>query len=160
MLDLKVPWWEFPLRAFIVYAALLVMVRVSGKRTVGQFTPFDLVLVIIIGEGLSGSLTAGDESLIGGLVVAGVLIGLNFLVATATARSRTLDHLIEGRPVLVARDGRIYWDVLKRQRLSEAEFREAMRRAKCLHDDDIRFALLEPGGDITVIGRTAGESNG
>jgi uncharacterized membrane protein YcaP (DUF421 family) len=160
MLDLAAPWWEFPVRALIVYVVLLVLIRLSGKRTVGQFTPFDLVLVIIVGESLSGSLTAGDESLVGGLIAAATLIALNFAMAIATARSRTIDRLVEGHPVLVASGGKVFWDELKRQKLSESEFREAMRAAKCLRESDIRYAVLEPGGEITIIPRQKDGSGG
>lgn len=160
MLDLAVPWWEFIVRAVIVYTALLVMIRLSGKRTVGQFTPFDLVLVIIVGESLSGAITGGDESLLGGLIVAATLIALNFAMAFATARSRSFDRLVEGQPVLVASGGTVFWDELKRQKISEADFREAMRHAKCLREADIRFALLEPGGEITVIPRGEEKAGG
>lgn len=160
MLDLQLPWWEFLARAAIVYVALLILVRISGKRTVGQFTPFDLVLVIMLGEAVSNSLIGGDDSLVGGLLVASALIAFNFTLGHLTARSRALDRWVEGRPVLIARDGEIFWEELKRQKLTEADFRQAMRKQQCLHDRDIRFALLEPGGEIVVIGRKAEESNG
>ena len=66
MLDLSIPAWEFVVRAAVVYIALLVMVRISGKRTVGQFTPFDLVVVLLLSESVSGAIAAQDKSLAGG----------------------------------------------------------------------------------------------
>ena len=97
MFDLDLPWWEFALRGAITYAALLVLVRISGKRTVGQFTPFDLIVVLLLSEGVSAGLTGGDDSVGGGLVVVTTLIGLNLLVAFATSRSRRLEILFDGQ---------------------------------------------------------------
>ena len=72
MLDLSVPWWELVVRAVVIYVLLMVMVRATGKRTMGQFTPFDLLVMLLLSEAVSNSLNAGDESLIGGLIGAGV----------------------------------------------------------------------------------------
>jgi len=96
MFDLALPWWEFGVRAAVVYLVLLAMVRISGKRTVGQFTPFDLLVVMLLSEGVSNSLSGGDESLLGGLIVAATLIAINLAVAFATARSRGVRDLVEG----------------------------------------------------------------
>src|SRR5688572_27762339 len=87
MFDLQASWWEFIVRATVVYLVLLVMVRVTGKRAVGQFTPFDLVVVMLLAEGVSGSLTAQDDSLPGGLIVAATLMVLDVVISYATARS-------------------------------------------------------------------------
>lgn len=72
--------------------------------TVGQFTPFDLIVVLLLSEGVSAGLTGGDDSVGGGLLVATTLTGLNFLVALMTARSRRLEVLFEGAPILIGRD--------------------------------------------------------
>jgi uncharacterized membrane protein YcaP (DUF421 family) len=107
MLEMSVPWWELVLRAAVVYASLLVMVRVSGKRSVGQFTPFDLLVMLLLSEAVSNGLSGGAESLIGGLSLAATLIGLNLLLGYLTSHSATLEKLAEGTPVLLGRDGRL-----------------------------------------------------
>ena len=84
MFDMELPWWEFVLRASIVYVALLVMMRFSGKRTVGQFTPFDLLVVMLLSEAVSSSLSGGDDSIPGALILALTLIVLNVAIAVAT----------------------------------------------------------------------------
>ena len=102
MLEMSHPWWEFILRASVVFVVLLVFVRLSGKRTVGQFTPFDLLVVMLLSEGVSNSLSGGDESLFGGLIVAATLIFLNLLLAFGSARSQKFSDVIEGgRPCSV-----------------------------------------------------------
>lgn len=147
------PIGELLLRATVVYFALLLLVRISGKRTVGQFTPFDLVVVMLISEASQNALVDGDASISGALIVVATLIGLNWLLGFASARSRRIDRLVEGSPVLVARDGRIFADALARQNVSLGDFREAMRSHGVPREEDIRFAFLETNGEITVVSR-------
>ncbi|HIV73084.1 MAG TPA: hypothetical protein H9903_19265 [Candidatus Aquabacterium excrementipullorum] len=149
MFDLDLPWWEFALRGAITYAALLVLVRISGKRTVGQFTPFDLIVVLLLSEGVSAGLTGGDDSVGGGLVVVTTLIGLNLLVAFATSRSRRLEILFDGTPVLIGRDGAFFPAVLRTHRVGEGEIQKSLREADCdLHQ--MRYAFLETDGTISI----------
>lgn len=150
MFDLSLPWWEFIARAAAVYVVLLVMVRFTGKRTVGQFTPFDLIVVMLLSEGVSNSLTGGDESLAGGLVIAATLVALDMTIAVATARSKKMDQAIQGSPVLVGRDGVIYDDILKRQRVPRSDVERALRSADC-DIEDMRMAILESDGNISVL---------
>jgi len=152
MLDMQLPWWEFVLRAAVVYVVLLVLVRFSGKRTVGQFTPFDLVVVMLLAEGVTDSLSGGDESLIGGLVIAVTLVALDVLFAVAGARSKKMDKLLQGEAVLVGRDGVIYRDVLKRQKVASEEVDKALRENDC-QIEDMRMAVLEADGQISILKR-------
>ncbi|MES2936931.1 MAG: YetF domain-containing protein [Pseudomonadota bacterium] len=152
MFDLQIPWWELVVRAAIVYVALLVMVRLTGKRTVGQFTPFDLLVIMLLSEAVSDSLRGGDESLTGGLIVAVTLVLLDVGIALTTARSRKLDAVLQGSPVLIGRDGVIYKDVLKQQRVPEADMDKALRSADCALED-MRMAILEADGSINIMKR-------
>jgi uncharacterized membrane protein YcaP (DUF421 family) len=147
------PWWAFIARAAIIYLALLVLVRMSGKRTVGQFTPFDLIVLLILSEGVQNALVVNDHSITGALIVVATLLALNYLLGFATARSRRIEQFVEGRPVLLARDGRIFHDVLRAMNISDADFREAMRKNDCVHEDRIGFAFLETNGGLSVIKR-------
>jgi uncharacterized membrane protein YcaP (DUF421 family) len=150
MLSMEVPWWEFVVRATVVYLVLLTMVRLTGKRTVGQFTPFDLVVVLLLSEAVSGSINAQDESLVGGLIGAATLLGLNVIIAFVSARSRQFDTLVESNPVLVGRDGVLYDDVLKRERVPRSDVEKALREADC-DMDDMRMVILEADGNINVM---------
>lgn len=150
MFDMELPWWEFILRTAIVYVALMVMVRISGKRTVGQFTPFDLVVVMLLAESVTQSMTGSDESLSGGLIAAATLIALNMGAAWASAHSRHVDAALEGTPTLIGRDGKLYKDVLKRERVPEADVDEALREADC-DIQEMRCAFLEVDGKISVL---------
>jgi uncharacterized membrane protein YcaP (DUF421 family) len=149
MTDMDLPWWEFVVRATVIYLFLLVMVRVSGKRTVGQFTPFDLLVVMLLSEGVSNSLSGGDMSLLGGLLVAATLIAINLMVAFATARSQKVQELVEGRPVLIGRDGEVFRERLQEQHVSITDFNQALREADC-ELVNMRCAFLEIDGKITI----------
>ena len=150
MFDIQLPWWEFAVRAGVVYLVLLAMVRLTGKRTVGQFTPFDLIVVLLLSEAVSGSIAGQDESLTGGLIAAATLLLLNVLIAYASSRSKRFDTLVEGNPVLVGRDGVIYEDVLKRQRVTRSDVDKALREADC-DLRDMRLAILEADGIINIM---------
>jgi uncharacterized membrane protein YcaP (DUF421 family) len=150
MFDMSLPWWEFILRGAVVYLVLLVLVRISGRRTVGQFTPFDLLVVMLLSEAVSNSLSGGDSSLIGGLIIAAVLIVLNLLAEFATSRSRKMEELLDGRAVLLGRDGKVFKDVLKSHRLADSDIEQALRENDCKLDD-MRCAFLEANGEITIL---------
>jgi uncharacterized membrane protein YcaP (DUF421 family) len=150
MFDMDLPWWEFIVRGAVIYGFLLVMVRVTGKRTVGQFTPFDLLVVMLLSEAVSNSLSGGDNSLPGGLIIATTLIALNMLIALATSRSRKIAELVDGRAVLLGRDGKIFDDVVKKNRVAEGDVEQALREADCPLDK-MKCAFLEADGKITIL---------
>lgn len=156
MLDLELPWWEFVVRAAVVYVALLAMVRLTGKRTVGQFTPFDLIVVMLLSEAVSDSLKGSDHSLLGGLIAAATLVALDVGAAVVSSRSRTAEQLLEGKPVLVGRDGVIFKDVLKREHVPQTDLEEALRAADC-ELEDMRMAILESNGEINILKRSKGD---
>ena len=106
----------------IVYFALLVMIRVSGKRTMGQFTSFDMLLVVLLGNAVQNALLGEDASVGGGLLLAGTLMAINWLVGLGSARNRRFEALVEGSPVLLAREGKVYKDVLRRELISREDF--------------------------------------
>ncbi|MES2742865.1 MAG: YetF domain-containing protein [Pseudomonadota bacterium] len=158
MFDMQLPWWEFILRGAIVYGVLLVMVRLSGKRTVGQFTPFDLLVVMLLSEAVSNSLSGGDDSLIGGLLIAATLIGLNGLIAFGNSRSRKFSEMMDGSAVLLGRDGQIFDTVVKKCRLSQADINQALRESDCALKE-MQCAFLEVDGNITILKKSSASQN-
>lgn len=150
MFELDLDWWELVARGAIVYCALLAMMRLSGRRTVGQFTPFDLLVVMLLSEAVSNSLTGGDESLFGGLIIAATLVALTVLFAFLTSRSKKFEQLVEGSPVLIGRDGVFFDKVMKRCRLSQSDIEEALREADCPRPD-MKCAFLEADGRISIM---------
>jgi uncharacterized membrane protein YcaP (DUF421 family) len=153
LFDLAMPWWEFVIRAVAVYVVVLIMVRIVGKRTVGQYTPFDLIVVVLLGTAVQNSLIGEDQSLLGGLILAATLLSLNWGVGFLSARSRRFDRLVEGHSIVLARDGIVDQDQLRRQSISEEDFRAACRSGDCCEHSEIALAILESSGNITVIKR-------
>ncbi|MHC9083406.1 DUF421 domain-containing protein [Luteimonas sp. RIT-PG2_3] len=151
LFELSSPWWHFVLRALVIYVVVMLLVRISGKRAVGQFTPFDLVLLILIGNAVQNGLNAGDNSLTGALLLAVCLIALNYLVALLNARVGWARRIIEGEPVVLARDGKVDHAVLRRELVGKADFHEAMREAGCADVGRIRLAMLETNGRISIL---------
>jgi uncharacterized membrane protein YcaP (DUF421 family) len=150
-----VEFWELIVRSAAVYVFLLVLLRISGKRQVGQLAPFDLVLLLVLSNAVQNSMNGGDNSLIGGLVSATVLVGLNFLVGYATFRSKRLEGIIEGRPQLIIHDGKLYEDVLRKAQLTHHELHAALRQCGCTGVSDVHAAFLENNGSISVVPRSA-----
>jgi uncharacterized membrane protein YcaP (DUF421 family) len=155
MWNISVPWWELVLRCLIVYTFLIVLLRVSGKRQIGQLAPFDLVLLLVLSNSVQNSMNAGDNSLIGGLISAATLVGANSLVGFVTYRSKRLEALIEGRPQVVIHNGRIFEDVMKRAKLTHHELNAAIRDAGCTCASEVHMAILENTGAISVVQRPA-----
>ena len=152
MFTLGVPAWELVCRAVIVYVALLVLLRLSGKRTVGELSIFDLIVVIVLGSAVRTALLGNDKSVLGGLLVVTVLLLLDFISSFVTARSRTVEHILDGKPVLIARDGVVFHEVLKRCNVPTGTF-ESVLRKHSLTTEQIGQAILEANGSITVCKR-------
>ena len=131
MWDLAIPWWELTARAVLVYLFLLVLLRLTGKRQVGQLAPFDLVLLLILSNAVQNAMNGGDNSFTAGAILATALVVFNGLVGYATFRSKTLEGLVEGRPKVLIHNGRLYESVLRGQRLTHHELMAALRRGGC-----------------------------
>lgn len=155
MWQLTLPWWELIARGAVVYALLLLLIRLSGRRTVGQFTPFDLLVVMLLSESVSNALTGGDESVAAGLISATTLISLNLLVAAASARIATVQTALQGEPVLIGKDGRIFAKTLKKLHVPEADVQQALREADC-DIAHMHCAFLEADGHISILKKPSG----
>lgn len=150
MFQLEGAWWEMPLRAALIYATLLLLVRLSGKRTVGQFTPFDLLVVMLLSESVSAGLNGEEKSVTAGLLSALTLIALNVGVAAITSRSERIQTIVEGRPVLIGKDGDVFKDVLRKHHVPTGDVERALREADC-DQQDMRCAFLEADGQISIL---------
>src|SRR2546430_16450624 len=98
MWNMSLVWWEFVLRGIIIYVFLIVLLRLTGKRQVGQLSPFDLVLLLVLSNAVQNAMNGGDNSVIGGMISAGTLVGCNWIVGLLTYRNKNLKALMEGRP--------------------------------------------------------------
>ncbi|MBF6630388.1 MAG: DUF421 domain-containing protein [Comamonas sp.] len=158
MWQMNVSGGELVLRAVLVYAALLVMMRLSGKRTVGQLTPFDLLVVMLVGEAAGTSMTGDEQSVQGGLLVCAILIALNTLMGMLSARSLWAQRLLEGEAVLIGRDGQIFDAVRKKHRVSRNDIESALREADCSLAD-MRCMFLEADGKLSNLQSSSDSKN-
>ena len=156
MLNMTVPWWELILRSAVVYTALIVLIRVTGKRQIGQLAPFDLVLLLVLSNAVQNSMNGGDNSVVGGLISAVTLIVLNYLVGYATFKSKRIEAIVEGRPLILIHNGRLFHDVLARAQLTHHELDAALRQNGCACVEEVQTAILENNGAVTVIPRSRG----
>lgn len=154
MWNLSVPWWELIARSALVYLFLVVILRLTGKRQVGQLAPFDLVLLLVLSNAVQNSMNGGDNSLLGGLISATTLIALNYGMGIATFRSKKLEGLVEGRPEVLIHNGKLYEEVLTRAQLTRHEVNAALRQAGCVCVEEVHTAILENNGAISVTPRS------
>jgi uncharacterized membrane protein YcaP (DUF421 family) len=153
MLNIAVPWWELVFRSLVVYGFLLALLRLTGKRQVGQLAPFDLVLLLVLSNSVQNSMNAGDSSLVGGLISASTLVGLNYLVGLVTYRSKRLEAIVEGHPQVLVHNGQLLERVMASAQLTRHELHAALRQAGCASLDEVRVAILENNGAISVVPR-------
>jgi uncharacterized membrane protein YcaP (DUF421 family) len=152
MFDMDLPWWEFIVRGALVYLALLLMIRLSGRRTISQLTPFDLLVVMLLSEAVSNGMSGGDNSVAAGLIIAATLIVLNASIGMLSARSRKMEALFDGEAVLIGRDGVFFDKIVKRNRIGAGDVEQALREADCARHE-MQCAFLEADGDITILKR-------
>jgi uncharacterized membrane protein YcaP (DUF421 family) len=119
---------ELIVRATVVYFALLLLLRFIGKKHVGQMSPFDLVVLLIISETVDGSLIGDDKSLTGGLISAATLIVLVAVMGYLTWHNRTVERCVDGRPKILVRHGHVLDEVLTDQQVTRSELMEALRQ--------------------------------
>jgi uncharacterized membrane protein YcaP (DUF421 family) len=151
MWNIAVPWWELIVRSVIVYGFLIALLRISGKRQVGQLAPFDLVLLLVLSNAVQNSMNAGDNSLVGGLISATTLVGLNYLVGLATYRNKKIEAIIEGHPQVLIHNGKLIEEVMAKAQLTHQELHAALRQAGCASIEEVHSAILENNGVISVV---------
>ena len=143
-------------RAACVYAILLIIFRIAGKRTLAQITTFDLVLTLIISEAIQQALIDSDNSMTNAFVLVITLVALDIGLCMLTDRFKALDRVLEGLPVIILEQGRALDERLQREGITEGEILGAAREAHGLERmDQIKYAVVEQNGRITIVPRGA-----
>ena len=142
---------DIALRTSFVYFFVLIGLRLSGTRTLGQLTVFDFVLLLIISNAVQNAMVGPDTSLVGGLVAAGVLMTWHWLINLARLRDRRLAKLIAGEGIMLIYHGRILDEHCRRAGVTRDELLQALREHGVARTEDVMFAVLEPDGTISVI---------
>jgi|SRR5579859_418064 len=151
MWSLTIPWWELVIRSVVVYLALLAVLRVFGKREVGQFTLFDLVLILLVANAVQPAMTGPDSSLLGGLIIIITLIGLDRVIAVARARIPFVKNLLESSPTVIAADGRWVKAAMDREDVTIEDAEMALREHGIENVSEVQTAILEADGSISVV---------
>jgi uncharacterized membrane protein YcaP (DUF421 family) len=136
----------------VVYVALLVALRVFGKREIGQFTVFDLVFVLLVANALQPAMTGPDSSLTGGLVLIIALVAANFIVSQLD-RIPTVHRLFTPTPSVVIRDGKFVTATMEREGITQDEIDMAIREHGLEGAKDVNLAVLEADGSISVVAK-------
>ncbi|BDU73771.1 DUF421 domain-containing protein [Mesoterricola silvestris] len=147
------PWWEFVLRAILVYGFLLVILRLTGKRQVGQLSPFDLVLLLVLSNAVQNSMNGGDNTVSAGFILAGTLVAVNALVSWLTYRSKKVQKIVEGNPLVLIHNGKVVPSMLASEEVTQHELMAALRAAGLGSVEEVHVAILETNGHISVIPR-------
>lgn len=138
------------IRAVVVYAALLVALRLFGKREVGQFTLYDLVFILLVANALQPAITGPDTSLVGGLVLIVALVATNYLVGKLDNLPR-FHRLFTPAPAVIVRDGKYVSDAMKKEGVDQEEVEMSMREHGIVDMKDVQLAVLEPDGTISIV---------
>lgn len=139
------------LRCIIVYVALLVLLRIAGKREVGQMTPFDLVVLLLISNAVQNAMTGPDTSVGGGMVAAATLIGVSLLFSRLSLRNQRLRRFMDGTPTILVRHGQVFHQNLRKEGMTYDELLAAMREHECSTIEEVELAMLEIDGEVSVI---------
>ena len=147
------PWWEFVLRGLLVYGFLLITLRLTGKRQVGQLAPFDLVLLLVLSNAVQNSMNAGDNTVLSGFILVGTLLAVNGAMGWLTWRSKRAEILLEGRPQILVHNGVMDERILASERITQHELMASVRQAGLSNLAEVRVAILENNGRINVIAK-------
>jgi len=143
-------------RALVVYFVLLIIFRIAGNRTLAQMTAFDMILLLIISETIQQALIGSDQSITHAFLLVLTLVGAAILLSVLKQKSRTLDRLVDGGPVVVIERGQLHQERMDKMRVDAAEIMESARQQEGLRRlDEIDYAVVERNGDITVIPKEA-----
>ncbi len=139
------------LRSAIIFGVILIGMRLTGKREIGQMTPFDLVLLLLISNAVQNAMTGPDTSVTGGLVAAGTLFVANIIITRVVWRFGKARRWVEGTPTLLIHDGNMVKKNLMKERITHEELHQALREHGITKIEEVHLAVLEIDGSISVL---------
>jgi uncharacterized membrane protein YcaP (DUF421 family) len=143
-------------RSIVVYVAVLAGLRLGGRRELGQLTPFDLVVILLVANAVQNAMVGSDTTLQGGLVSAATLLALNAGVARLRLRSVRVRQLVEGIPIVLVQHGELIAANLRRTGVTEEEVEAAVREHGAIGDiSQVELAVLETDGSVSIVPTTA-----
>ena len=151
MFAMTTPWYEIIGRTLVVYVVVLILLRTAGKRELGQMTPFDLVVILVIANAVQNAMTGGDNSLTGGVIAAATLTFVNIGVGRWGLRVPVFRRLVVSEPTLLLHDGKPIKEHLEREHVDVAELEMAAREHGIPELSQVAAAVLEEDGSISII---------
>jgi uncharacterized membrane protein YcaP (DUF421 family) len=152
---------DIVLRATVIFIALYLLMRLMGKRELGQMTPFELIVLVVIGDLIQQGVTQNDFSMTGAVIAISTIAFWALAMSWASYLWPRVEHLLEGEPRVIVRDGEVLTGNLRRNRLTVSEIESEMRLAGIAHLRDVSWGILEPKGKISFIQRSdEGEGEG
>jgi uncharacterized membrane protein YcaP (DUF421 family) len=151
MWQLEVSPIEIVVRTTIIYLLFLVSLRISGKRQLGQFTLFDIALVLLAANALQPAMTGPDQSVTGGLIIIATMFSLNQVIVQARLHIPMVRRLLEFQPTIIGRNGRWLKDELENQGLDLDDVQAALREHGLVRVEQMKLAVLEEDGSISII---------
>ena len=142
---------DIALRAVVVFGFLIFLTRIIGRRELSSLAPFDLILLIILGDAIQQGLTQDDYSLTGAMIAVGTIAVLQLIVSYSSFRFPPIRTLFEGHPIVIVQDGKPIERNLRRERLTIEELMEEARLQSIGSLEEVRWAVLEPSGSISFI---------
>src|SRR5579875_728089 len=146
-----IPVIEKIVRPIIIYLFLVAALRLSGKRELAQLNKFDLVVLLILSNTVQNAIIGNDNSVLGGLLGALVLLATNWLADRYLYSHPRLEHLFEGEPVVLVRDGQVCEAACAKEKITRSELLAAIRRQGLTDIAEVKLAVLETGGNISVV---------
>ena len=138
-------------RTAVIYIVVLAGVRLSGKREVGQMTPFDLTLLLLISNAVQNAMTGPDTTLFGGIAAACTLLVMNYFVAELSGGNRRFRKFVQGQPSLLVHDGQVIASHMAKEHVSMDELQRALREHGIASTHDVALAVLEVDGSISCL---------
>ena len=152
LFHLAIPWWELVIRSIGIYIVLLLGLRIFGKREVGQFTIFDLVFILLVANAVQPAMTGPDASLFGGVIIVASLLAANWIVGRLDDIP-ALHRLLTPAPTVLLKDGKLLERQMRREGIIQDEVEMAMREHGLDNLADVKLAVLEPDGSISIVGK-------
>jgi uncharacterized membrane protein YcaP (DUF421 family) len=139
------------IRTTLIYVVVLLGMRLSGKREVGQMTPFDLTLLLLLSNAVQNAMTGPDTSVLGGVVAAVTLLSLNYLIAELSGANRRFRKMVQGEPSLLVHDGEVITLHMTHEHVSLNQLQQSMREHGIATLKDVALAVLEVDGTISFM---------
>jgi uncharacterized membrane protein YcaP (DUF421 family) len=155
MFTLGTAWWEIILRSSIIYVVIVVALRLTGRRSLGQRNPIDLVLVLIVANAVQNAMIGSDTSLIGGIIAAATLFVMDVALDRILGRSKDARKFFSGSPVILIRHGQLIEQNLAKERISYDELEESLREHGVEQVGDVKLAILEVDGSLSIVPATS-----